>query len=135
MFFHALARLLRWFLVVDAVSCAATGIAGLALTVPLAQFLGIPQTWVFEGGLICLVFAALPAIVASRSVIPRGGVMLVVAGNVAWGVTSLAVVISGTIEPNLAGKIVIMGQGVLVLLIAEAQFLASRALDRPADIA
>lgn len=135
MFFHTLARLLRSFLVVDALTCAAAGITGLAFTGPLARFLRIPETWVFEGGLICLVFSLLPAIVASRSVIPRGGVMLVVAGNIAWGVTSIAVVLAGVIEPSLGGKIVIMGQGAVVLLIAEVQFLASRNSGRPVDVA
>uniref|UniRef100_UPI00195441D4 hypothetical protein n=2 Tax=Pseudomonadota TaxID=1224 RepID=UPI00195441D4 len=53
-------------------------------------------------------------------------VMLVVIGNAAWTLASVALLLSGAVAPNLLGTIVILAQAIATGVFAELQYVGLR---------
>ncbi|MGN9416223.1 hypothetical protein ACTMR4_15145, partial [Enterococcus faecium] len=51
---------------------------------------------------------------------------LVVAGNAAWTLASIALLLSGAVSPNLLGTIVILAQAIATGVFAELQYVGLR---------
>jgi hypothetical protein len=64
--------------------------------------------------------------VATREVVPRAGVLAIVAGNVAWVALSLAAAAAGWGSPSTAGTVWTVVQAVTVGVFAELQVLGLR---------
>ncbi|WP_316162755.1 hypothetical protein [Bradyrhizobium sp. SZCCHNRI20481] len=118
--------LLRRALLADA---AFSGIAGLALTFgasPLAALLQLPDALLRETGLFLIVYAAFVGWLGARPMAPRPLILLVIAGNAAWTVGSIALLFSGLVTPNVPGEIFVAAQAVGTGVFAELQSIGLR---------
>ncbi|GLH79281.1 hypothetical protein SSBR45G_41900 [Bradyrhizobium sp. SSBR45G] len=118
--------LLRHALIADAVF---SGIAGLALSFgasPLAGLLQLPDALLRETGLFLIVYASFVGWLGLRPMAPRPLILLVVAGNAAWTVGSIALLFSGLVAPNVLGEIFVAVQAVGTGVFAELQYIGLR---------
>jgi len=53
-------------------------------------------------------------------------VMIVIAGNAAWTVASIALLFSGAVSPNLLGEISVVAQAIATGVFAELQYIGLR---------
>jgi hypothetical protein len=98
----------------DALTCVAMGLLLLAAAAPLAGLLGLPQDLLFHAGAVLLPCAAL--MYAAARTLNRSLVWLVILGNVAWVVASVAVAF--LVEPTSLGLVFIVAQAVVVDILA-----------------
>jgi len=117
---------LRTVLLVDAVTCVATG----ALMTVGADFVSsltqIPKGLLMAAGLSLFPIAAVIAFVATRRPLLRTGVWLVIIGNVGWVLGSVLVMVTGSITPNTHGYAFIITQAVAVAILAELELTGLR---------
>jgi hypothetical protein len=115
--------LLRRVLLVDAGTCVATG-ALLSLDAgPLAPMLGLPTALLFYAGLSLFPTAAFMLWVAMRRDIPRIGAWLIIAGNAAWVIGSIAIL---GLSPTGLGYAFVIAQAAIVALLAELEYTGLR---------
>jgi len=57
---------------------------------------------------------------------PRALVAIVVAGNAAWTIASVALLFSGWVTPNLLGEVLVAAQAIVVGVFAELQYVGLR---------
>ena len=115
---------IRRVLFVDAATCVATGLFLALLAAPLAPFLGLPADLLLYAGLALLPIAAFIAWVAAREQISAAGVRLVIVGNAAWVLASLALLFA--VSPTLLGYAFVIGQAVIVAALAEMEYVGLR---------
>ncbi len=117
---------LRTVLLVDAVTCVATG----ALMTIGAEFVSgltqIPKGLLMSAGLALFPIAAFIAFIATRRPLLRAGVWLVIIGNVGWVLGSVLLLVSGAIAPNGTGYAFVIGQAVAVAILAELEVFGLR---------
>ena len=104
--------LLRRAILLDAV---VSGVMALLLTFDastLASLLDLPETLLRESGLFLIVYVLLIGRLGTRQLMPRTMVLIVIGGNVAWTLASIALSFSGMVSPNLLGEIVIVAQAI-----------------------
>ena len=89
---------LRRVLYFDAASGALTGLLMTMASAPLAALTGLSTSHLMTAGLALFPVAAYMAYVGSRRPIPALGVKVIIAGNVAWVVASIAVM-AGALGP------------------------------------
>ena len=92
----------------------------------LAPFLNLPEALLRETGLFLIAYAALVGWLGTRSSVPKGLVLIVVAGNAAWTLASIALLFSGAVSPNLLGEIVVVAQAIATGVFAELQYVGLR---------
>ncbi len=117
---------LRTVLLVDAVTCVATGAlmtVGAELVSRLTQ---IPQGLLMAAGLSLFPIAAFIAFVATRRPLLRTGVWLVIIGNIGWVLGSVLALVA--IAPNGHGYAFIITQAVAVAILAELEITGLRRL-------
>jgi hypothetical protein len=105
---------LRQLLVADAVTCLVFGgllVSGAGVLAPL---LGIPAAWLFGAGVVLFPCAALMALAAKTLAPWLAGV--VIAGNAAWVVASIAVLFA--VEPTSLGVGFVLAQAAAVATLA-----------------
>jgi uncharacterized protein YjeT (DUF2065 family) len=118
--------LLRRALLADAVF---SGVAGLVLTAgasSLATLLQLPDALLRETGLFLIAYTILVGWLASRAAAPKALILLVIAGNAAWTVGSIALLFSGLVSPNVLGEIFVAAQAVGTGVFAELQYMGLR---------
>lgn len=118
--------LLRRAIQVDAV---VSGAMALLLTVaagPLAPLLQLPRALLLESGLFLIAYAALIGWLATRAAMPRWLVLMIVIGNAAWTLGSIALLLSSVVSPNLLGELFVAMQAIAVGVFAELQFMGLR---------
>jgi hypothetical protein len=119
-------QLLRRALLADAVF---SGIAAVLLTfgaAALAPLLELPEALLRETGLFLIAYTALVAGLGAQAHIPKAMVVLVIAGNAAWTVGSIALLFSGAVTPNLFGEAVVVAQAIATGVFAELQYIGLR---------
>jgi hypothetical protein len=119
-------QLLRRALLADAVF---SGIAAVLLTADaaaLAPQLELPEALLRETGLFLIAYAALVGWLGTRAAVPRALVVLVIAGNAAWTVGSIALLVSGAVSPNLLGEAFVAAQAIATGVFAELQYVGLR---------
>lgn len=117
---------LRRVLALDAVASGAMGL-GLAAFAPLlADWLGLPIDLLRESGLLLLPWAAVVGFLASRQEPSRLAVWAVVAINALWVIDSIALLLTGWVEPTTLGYAFVIAQAVVVGVFAELQFVGLR---------
>lgn len=119
----SLARILQ----ADAAACLAMGLGLVLLPGPVAGLLALPEAFVFWAGVLLFPAAAL---MIAASLRPGKGLLgLVVAGNAAWVLASLALVPMGWVTPNALGTgFILMQAGVAALFtLTEARGLRPEA--------
>lgn len=118
--------LLRRALLADAIF---SGVSAVGLTLGasmLAPFLSLPDAFLRETGLFLIAYTALVGWLGTRQSVPKALVLLVVAGNAAWTLASIALLFSGAVNPNLLGEIVVVAQAIATGVFAELQYVGLR---------
>jgi hypothetical protein len=106
-----------------------SGISAAGLTLGaglLAPLLNLPEALLRETGLFLIVYTALVGWLGTRSSVPKVLVMVVVAGNAAWTLASIALLFSGAVSPSLLGEIVVVAQATATGVFAELQYVGLR---------
>ena len=117
---------LRRAILADAVF---SGASALLLTFgagALAPWLSLPEALLRETGLFLIAYAALVGWLGTRQSMPKALVMIVIAGNAAWTIASIALLFSGAVTPNLLGEAAIAIQAIAVGAFAELQYIGLR---------
>jgi hypothetical protein len=117
---------LRQVLIADAVTSAASGVLMFAGSGFLAGILGLPASLLSYAGLSLLPFAALVGLAASRPSLPRVAVWAIIACNAVWALDSIAILFTGWTAPNTLGQVFIVAQALVVLLLAELEYMGMR---------
>ncbi|MFT4119976.1 hypothetical protein [Bradyrhizobium sp.] len=106
-----------------------SGISALGLAFGASAFatlFNLPEALLRETGLFLIAYAALVGWLASRASVARPLVLLVVIGNAAWTVGSIALLLSGAVSPNLAGELMVVAQAIATGVFAELQYVGLR---------
>jgi hypothetical protein len=117
---------LRRALIADAIF---SGLGALAMTSGagmLAPLMELPQMLVREAGLFLIAYTALVGWLATRQTVARSLIVLVIVGNAAWTAASIALLLSGAVQPNLLGGIAVVAQALATGVLAELQYLGLR---------
>ncbi len=118
--------LLRRTLGLDAATCAAMGVALTVGSGPLAQLTGLPGGLLVGAGLVLLPIAGLMAWMARRLQVPSALVWLVIGGNAGWAAVSLLLLVSGWVEPTLAGQAFVIAQALGVVGLTALEYAGLR---------
>jgi hypothetical protein len=119
-------QFLRRALLADAVF---SGIAAIVLTLDagaLAPLLALPEALLRETGLFLVAYTALVGWLGTRQTVPKVLVVIVIAGNIAWTVGSIALLFSGAVTPNLLGEAFVAAQAIATGVFAELQYIGLR---------
>jgi hypothetical protein len=106
-----------------------SGVAAVALTVGaglLAPFLNLPEVLLRDSGLFLIAYTVLVGWLAARSSVPKVLVLIVIAGNAAWTLGSIALLFSGAVSPNLLGQVFVVAQAIATGVFAELQYIGLR---------
>src|SRR3954452_1473831 len=117
---------LRRALLADAIF---SGASALLLTLgagELAPLLNLPEALLRETGLFLIAYAALVGWLGMRPTLPKPLVAIVIAGNAAWTIASIALLFSGAVTPSLLGEIFVALWAIIVGALAELQFMGLR---------
>jgi hypothetical protein len=127
--------LLRRAILADAIF---SGISAVLLTFgagALAPLLDLPEALQRETGLFLIAYAALVGWLGTRASMPKALVAIVIAGNAAWTLASVALLFSGAVTPNLLGEAFIAIQAIAVGAFAELQYIGLRRSGRGVTLA
>lgn len=106
-----------------------SGVSAVGLTLGaglLAPWLNLPEALLRETGLFLIAYTALVGWLGTRSAVLKALVLIVVAGNAAWTLASIALLFSGAVSPNLLGEIVVVAQAIATGVFAELQYVGLR---------
>jgi hypothetical protein len=106
-----------------------SGASALVLTFgagALAPMLNLPEALLRETGLFLIAYAALVGWLGTRQSMPKALVLIVIAGNAAWTIGSIALLFSGAVTPNLLGEAVVAIQAIATGAFAELQYIGLR---------
>jgi len=118
--------LLRRAILADAIF---SGVSAVVLTSGaglLAPWFSLPEALLRETGLFLIAYAALVGWLGTRQAMPKALVLIVVAGNAAWTLASIALLFSPWVSPNLLGEIAVAAQAIAVGAFAELQYIGLR---------
>jgi len=106
-----------------------SGISAVLLTFGAGEFaplLSLPEALLRESGLFLIAYAALVGWLGTRQSMPKALVAIVIGGNAAWTLASIALLFSGAVTPNLSGEAAIAMQAIVVGSLAELQYIGLR---------
>jgi hypothetical protein len=112
-------------LLVDAVTCVATGVLMAAGADILADFTAVPGPLLRYAGLSLFPVAAFIAFVGTRRSLASPAVWAVIGGNALW-VASSVLLLCGLIAPNMLGYLFVGGQAAAVAVLAELEYFGLR---------
>lgn len=119
---------LKPLVAIDAITCAAMGVALVAASAPVGELTGIPATLLYWAGVLLLPIAAFMAWVSQSASPPAWAVNFIILGNGAWVAASLFLPVAGMITPNLFGWVFLVGQAAAVTVLTGLEIRASRTL-------
>lgn len=117
---------LRRAILADAIFSGASAVLLSLGAGPLAPLLNLPEPLLRETGLFLIAYAALVGWLGTRQAMPKALVVVVIAGNAAWTIASIALLFSGWVNPNLPGETVVAMQAIAVGAFAELQYIGLR---------
>lgn len=117
---------LRRAILADAIFSGASAVLLALGAGPLAPLLNLPEPLLRETGLFLIAYAALVWWLGTRQAMPKPLVIIVIAGNAAWTLASIALLFSGWVNPNLLGEILVAMQAIAVGAFAELQYIGLR---------
>ena len=106
-----------------------SGVSAVLLTfgaAELAPWLNLPEALLRESGLVLIAYTALVGWLATRQVMPKPLVLMVIAINAAWTVASIALLFSSAVTPNLPGEAFVAMQAIAVGALGELQYIGWR---------
>lgn len=113
---------LQPLLAFDAATCAAMGALLLAASGTIAALTHLPASLLFWAGAVLLPIAVFIGGLSRVRPPPRWAVMVVIVGNIAWGLASIALPTLGLVQPNALGWTFVLGQAAVVLLLAVLEY-------------
>ncbi len=120
------APFLRYALFSDGIASAGMGSLLVVGSGPLADLLGLSQLLLVSAGLFCLVWGAVNGWLSRRTKLSSGVVWTVIILNGLWVIESAALLMSGWATPTTLGTGFVILQALVVLALAEAQFIGLR---------
>ena len=117
---------LRRALIADAVF---SGVAALGFTFGAGAFaplFNLPEMFLREVGLFLIVYAAFVGWLGTRQSMMKALVLIVITGNAAWTLASIALLFSGAVSPNLFGMAMVAAQAIATGVFAELQYIGLR---------
>jgi hypothetical protein len=119
-------RFLRRAILTDAIFSGASAALLTLGAGELAPWLSLPEALLRETGLFLIAYAALVGWLGTRPAMPKPLVVIVIAGNAAWTLASIALLFSGAVTPNLLGEAFVAAQAMAVGALAELQYVGLR---------
>jgi len=119
-------QLLRRAIQADAIF---SGVSAVLLTfgaAELAPWLALPEALLRETGLFLIAYTALVGWLGTRQAMPKPLVLIVIAGNAAWTIASIALLFSSAVTPNLLGEAFVAMQAIAVGALGELQYIGFR---------
>src|ERR1700756_4499017 len=119
-------QFLRRALLADAVF---SGISAVLMTFAAGAFaslLNLPEALLRETGLFLIAYAAFVGWLSTRGSAPKTLVIIVIAGNAAWTVASVALLVSVWVNPNVFGEGGVVAQAIAAGVFAELQCIGVR---------
>ena len=117
---------LRRALIADAI---VSGVAALGFTFGAGAFatlFNLPESFLREVGLFLIAYAAFVGWLGTRAAMMKPLVLLVVIGNAAWTLGSIALLFSGAVSPNALGMTMVVAQAIATGVFAELQYIGLR---------
>ncbi len=119
---------LRRALLADAVF---SGISAVGLSLgagAFASLFNLPEVFLREVGLFLIAYAAFVGWLGSRQTMMKVLVLIVIIGNAAWTLASIALLFSGSgsVSPNLLGMAAVVAQAIATGVFAELQYIGLR---------
>jgi hypothetical protein len=118
--------MLRRALLADAIFSGASALLLSFDAGALAPPTNLPEALLREAGLFLIAYTALVGWLSTRQSLPRALVVIVVGGNAAWTLASIALLFSGAVTPNVLGEATVAAQAIAVGAIAELQYIGLR---------
>jgi hypothetical protein len=115
--------MLKFALKLDGVASFALGL----LTVLIRPEVGMPVGWQIGLGLFCVVYGAGVFALGTRPVPDRRIVLLIIVGNLVWGLDSILTVALNWFPLTAVGTALVLAQGLAVIGFAVLQFIGLRA--------
>lgn len=120
---------LRRVLLLDAAASGALGLAGLVGSTVLDDLLGLPAALLLGVGVFLVVYALGLVGLARMTPVPRGLTLVVVLGNSAWVLMSVALVVGAWERLTVVGVVVVLAQAAAVAVFADLQWAHRGRLD------
>jgi hypothetical protein len=117
---------LRRAIQADAVFSGVSALLLVSAAGMLAPFLNLPEALLRETGLFLIAYTALVGWLGTRQSMPKALVVIVIAGNAAWTLGSIALLFSGAVTPNVLGEIFVAVQAIVTGAFAELQYIGLR---------
>ena len=117
---------LRRALLADAIFSGASAVLLSFGAGALAPLTNLPEPLLRETGLFLILYAALVGWLGTRPAMPKALVKVVIAGNAAWTLASIALLFSGAVTPNIWGEALVAAQAIAVGALAELQYIGLR---------
>jgi hypothetical protein len=117
---------LRRAILADAIYSGASAVLFTLGASELAPWLSLPEALLRETGVFLIAYAALVGWLGTRQAMPKPLVVIVIAGNAAWTLASIALLFSGAVTPNLLGEAFVVAQAIVVGALAELQYVGLR---------
>lgn len=117
---------LRRALIADAIF---SGVAALGFSFGAGAFAGLfnlPEGFLREVGLFLIAYAAFVGWLGARAAMMKPLVLLVIVGNTAWTLGSIALLFSGAVAPNALGMAMVVAQAIATGVFAELQYIGLR---------
>lgn len=117
---------LRRALIADAIF---SGGAALGFTFGAGAFaalFNLPESFLREVGLFLIAYAAFVGWLGTRAAMMKPLVLLVIIGNAAWTLGSIALLFSGAVAPNALGMAMVVAQAITTGVFAELQYIGLR---------
>jgi hypothetical protein len=117
---------LRRALLADAVF---SGVSAVGLTFgagAFASLFNLPEVFLREVGLFLIAYAAFVGWLGTRQTAMKVLVLIVIIGNAAWTLASIALLFSGAVSPNLLGMATVVAQAIATGVFAELQYIGLR---------
>ena len=92
----------------------------------LAPLFNLPEALLRETGLFLIAYTALVGWMSTRQSLPRILATIVIVGNAAWTLASIALLFSSAVSPNLLGEIAVAAQAIATGTLAELQYIGLR---------
>ena len=118
--------LLRRALLADAIFSGASAVLLSFGAGALAPLTNLPEPLLRETGLFLILYAALVGWLGTLTAMPKALVKVVIAGNAAWTLASIALLFSGAVTPNIWGEALVAAQAIAVGALAELQYIGLR---------
>jgi len=118
--------LLHRALQLDACASAVLGALLVATSGAAGQLLDLPAMPLLDAGVVMLVWAGVTGWLGTRARVPRRGAVAVIIMNALWTVDSVALLLTGWVEPNGLGVAFVVVQALAALGLTALQYVGLR---------